>query len=584
MKKKIHYLLIICIIITTNHLSYSQCSVTAKALYQGNAFTDTVEICSGSMTLLYADANCLDTNCGAVIMQNDFNNQSLGNGWSSTLANPVFNNPCQCPFVGGLPPISCNNGVPGQAGPDGAFAWVGTTVSNERTLISQSFDLTPYLNNNNNCKINFWMMYGITSDAGSCEDPDASNEGVHLQYSINNGASWTDFSGPNQKPIGNLSPTPPYTTTSPGTGGYWIPESTSYLQIQSSLYFWNKYSVTIPQNIKTANTSFRWAQLATSSTGYDAWGIDNVLIDCSYNDVLYNWSNGTNTNQNPISPTSSGWYYIDVYDNCTSNPTHAIDSIYVKIKDVPSSNGGIISTPMYACKGSNNVEVSVTPLQNALTYSWIYSGNGATINGNSNIVYVDFNDYTTSGVFTVFAENECGSSTPIISSTLNVSQSPQAAVITQIADTLYSNTSLNNQWFSTNFGIINGAVYQSYIPYNTGAYYVKIFQNGCWSNPSNIINYISSDINNPESDEYKLMLSPNPASEILTISYVLKETTTINIYLTDLSGKEILKISKGKQNSGKYNLELKTSEIAKGIYFVNFDSEKNTLIKKLIIN
>lgn len=78
MKKKIHYLLIICIIIT-NLICYSQCSVTAKALYQGNVFTDTVEICSGSMTLLYADANCLDTNCGAVIMQNDFNNQSLGN-------------------------------------------------------------------------------------------------------------------------------------------------------------------------------------------------------------------------------------------------------------------------------------------------------------------------------------------------------------------------------------------------------------------------------------------------------------------------------------------------------------------------
>lgn len=581
MKKKIHYLLIICFIIITNHLSYSQCSVTAKALYQGNVFTDTVEICSGSMTLLYADANCLDTNCGAVIMQNDFNNMTLGNGWSSTLANPVFDNPCQCPFVSGQPQVSCA-GIPGQFGPDGAFAWVGTTASNERTLATQSFDLTPY-QNNNNCKIQFWMMFGITPNSGSCEDPDEATEGVHLQYSVNNGTTWIDFPGTNTNPVGNLSPTPPFVTTTPGSGGYWAPSSALTTQLQNTVYFWNQYKNNLPANIKTANTRFRWAQLATSSTGYDAWGIDNVLIDCSYNNVIYNWSDGTNTNQNAVYPTNSGWYYIDVYDNCTTNPIHAYDSIYIKIKESPSSNG-VITAPMFACKGSNNVEVSVTPLQNADFYHWSYSGNGATINGNSNVVYVDFNDFTTEGIFEVYAENQCGISATIYSSTLYVSQSPQAAVISQIADTLFSNASFGNHWFNTNTGVINGANNQSFIPYNTGSYYTKLFINGCWSNPSNIINYISSDINNPESDEYKLMLSPNPASEILIISYVLKETTTINISLTDLSGKEIFKISKGKQNSGKYNLELKTSEIAKGIYFVNFENEKNTLIKKLIIN
>jgi hypothetical protein len=581
MKKKIHYILIICIIITSNHLSYSQCSVTAKALYGGDVYTDTVEVCQGGSVMLFAEDSCKNPNCSGVILQSDFNNMTLGNGWSSTLANPVFNNPCQCPFVGGQPPSTCNNGVPGQAGPDGAYLWIGTTPSNERILETQFFDLTPY-QNNNNCKIQFWMMYGITPNSGSCEDPDEAAEGVHLQYSVNNGA-WTDFPGPIVYPVGNLSPTPPFITTTPGSGGYWAPKSALTAQLQSTVYFWNQYNNNLPSNIRTANTRFRWAQLATSSTGYDAWGLDNISIDCSYNNVIYNWSNGTNTNQNAVYPTNSGWYYIDVYDNCTSNPTHGYDSIYIKIKESPSSNG-VITAPMFACKGSNNVEVSVTPLQNADIYQWSYSGNGATINGNSNVVYVDFDDYTTEGYFQVYAENECGFSYYIESYELYVGQSPQAATISQIADTLYSTASFGNHWFNTNIGEINGANSQSFIPYNTGSYYTKLFINGCWSNPSNIINYITSDINNPESDEYSLMLSPNPVTVNLKISYVLKEKTFITITLTDLSGKEILKISKGKQNSGKYNLELKTSEIAKGIYLVNFESEKNTLIKKLIIN
>jgi hypothetical protein len=481
-------------------------------------------------------------------MKNNFNIQALGNGWTSTQANPVFDNPCQCPFVGGLPSVSCDTNVSGMYGPDSAFAWVGTTNSNERTLVTQSFDFTS--SQIQGCKINFWMMYGISSNNGKCEDPDAAPEGVHLQYSINNGTSWTDFPEPNQNPVGNLSPTPPFITITPGSGGYWLPSSSTTAQLQNTLYFWNMYSVTIPQYAKTSATSFRWAQLSSSLTGYDAWGIDNVLIDCSYNDVKYNWSNGINNHQNAVSPANSGWYYIDVYDNCSSNPLHDIDSIYVIVKKSPSTNG-IITTPQFACKGSQNVEVSVSPLQNASIYNWYYSGSDATINGNNNTVYVDFGNNTTSGYFTVFAENECGSSSLIFSSTLNVSQSPQPAVISQLADTLYSNNTIGNQWFSTISGIITGAVNQSFIPYNTGAYYLKIFQNGCWSIPSNIIDYISSNINSSESNEYSLTLSPNPASDKLIISYELKQTSQISISLTDISGKEILKISKGKQKNGR---------------------------------
>lgn len=580
MKIKKYYFLIICLISITNYTAYSQCFVTAKALYQGNVFTDTVEVCQGSNLMLFAEDSCKNPNCGGVILQENFNYMTLGNGWSSTLANPVFHNPCQCPFVSGQPPLSCNNGVPGQFGPDGAFAWIGTTASNERTLATQSFDLTPY-QNNSYCNIQFWMMYGITPNAGSCEDPDEYSEGVHLQYSVNNGA-WTDFPGPIVYPVGNLSPTPPFVTTTPGSGGYWEPQSALTNQLQSTVYFWNKYKNNLPANIRTANTRFRWAQLASSSTGYDAWGLDNISIDCSYNQLVYNWTNGSNTNnQNILTPSGSGWIYVDVYDNCTSNPIHGYDSIYIKIKEIPSSNG-VITAPMFACKGSDNVEVSVTPLQNADNYLWFYTGNGATINGDSNVVYVDFNNYTTGGNFGVYAQNQCGVSAIIYSSTLIVGQSPQAATISQIADTLYSTASFGNHWFNTNTGEINGANNQSFIPYNTGGYYVKLFVNGCWSNISNIIYYISSGTEDNIENITDIMVSPNPANGFINISFYTS-SSEIEISINDINGKEIDKILKQKLQQGKYAFTYQTEKLSQGIYFLNYKTDNKQITKKIII-
>lgn len=43
------------------------------------------------------------------------------------------------------------------------------------------------------------MMFGITPNSGS-KDPDEATEGVHLQYSVNNGTTWTDFPGTNINP------------------------------------------------------------------------------------------------------------------------------------------------------------------------------------------------------------------------------------------------------------------------------------------------------------------------------------------------------------------------------------------------
>lgn len=246
--------------------------------------------------------------CTSAFLFNDFNNGTIGIGWSSTQANPVFTNPCG-------------------PGPVGSHLWVGTTPSNNRTLVTNTYDLTA----GGACYIEFWMRYGLVPGNGPCEDPDAATEGVHLQYSTNNGLTWTDFPGPNLAPVGNLSTAPPFITTVPGSGGYWQPFSSSAQQQQSTLYHWNLYRCPIPAAAVTNATSFRWAQLVTSSTGFDAWGIDEVLIGCAPPNLI--WSTGNTTTTDTVAPTQSTTYWVQATDQ---NGNTVTDTVNVTVSPRPA--------------------------------------------------------------------------------------------------------------------------------------------------------------------------------------------------------------------------------------------------------
>ena len=321
----------------------AQCEIEAKVT--------PLKICYGDSVKLKSFGGC------NFLMNNDFNNQTLGVGWSSMLANPVFNNPCG-------------------PGPDAAYAWVGTTNSNQRTLTTQSYNIAI-----GGCTIDFWMRYGREQNMGTCEDPDAADEGVHLQYSAN-GGPWVDLPGPHLDPQGNNSTTPPFTTYQDGKGGYWPAVSGVSSQNASSLYFWNHYSCDVPNAASTPNTRFRWAQLATSNSGFDAWGIDVVEIVCPDTSTVYvEWLDetgntvGTGYVGGYVHPTHSQWYYVVVTDSASGFT--AIDSSYVEVDTLlkpflPRPN--ILISDQMPCQG-DSIDIAIDGvIDTNLTYVWSIEG------------------------------------------------------------------------------------------------------------------------------------------------------------------------------------------------------------------
>ena len=320
--------LLFCIFIIISMQLKAQIDVTANVLPP--------TVCPGDTVNLSA------TSTWGVIANSDFNNGTFGQGWYSTQANPVFTNPCG-------------------PGPSGAHVWVGTTPSNKRTLVTVDYDVSV-----GNCFVNWHMRYGAQKSSGACEDPDEPDEGVRLQWSTNNGSTWTNFPGPDIEPVGsNDTNTFVGNTTTPGSGGIWEPpadgtHSGNYPPSQT-IYYWHEYESDVPSIASTNSTRFRWAQLSTSNHGYDAWGIDEVEIKCpAAGNLNVSWDHGpTKLDPPAITLPSQGTtsydtcFVVTVFDTVNSatdtacvtvfpNPVASIDHHWIDSDEIVYTD---VSTP-----------------------------------------------------------------------------------------------------------------------------------------------------------------------------------------------------------------------------------------------
>lgn len=243
---------------------------------------DTLEICIGDYVELYAESNC------SFLVYDDFDAAVLDPVWSSSTT-IMFTNPCP-PL---LPPAS------------GIVCWMGSKSDSPRFIESLPLSLQSGVG----YTIDFDMKYGDHQTSVNCEDPDEPDEGVHLQYSIDGGQTWTDI---NQ----------------------WIPQST----ITGPLYTWSHYNEIVPQAAYTPTTQFRWFQGPGSSFEWDHWGIDNVEIK-GPSSITVNWSTGDATfTPPPIYPLQTT--YISCSVNDPVNGGYAIDSVLVIVNPLPLGDLG----------------------------------------------------------------------------------------------------------------------------------------------------------------------------------------------------------------------------------------------------
>lgn len=202
----------------------------------------------------------------------DFNSGSLAPGWTSSQPG-IFANPCG-PTLDGSPAM-----------------WFGN-VPTPRNVTSPSFDVS--------CGGSLCFDMDMGSDDASsiddCEEPDQPDEGVRVQYSLDDGATWIEMAY--------------YQPTTNGTGPY---------------FSWANYCIDIPPAAYSMNTKFRWEQSSSSGAIYDHWGIDNFQLfpnSCGAG-YYYLWNNQPGDQDTTVGPYTSTNYLVEytngVDDTCSIN-------------------------------------------------------------------------------------------------------------------------------------------------------------------------------------------------------------------------------------------------------------------------
>ncbi|MFH2140779.1 MAG: hypothetical protein ABIJ97_00045, partial [Bacteroidota bacterium] len=284
----------------------AQCGVTAAV--------NVHNICLGDCVNLSATGDCTE-----YLMDNDFNNGTIGTGWTSN-AGPMFTNPCPAPVDGTI------------------YLWIGPAMSQPRDLTTVPYNIST------GCQICFDMVYATQSQSSPCEGPDLPAEGVHLQYSLN-GTNWVD-----------INYWPPDNPNCSGSGGY-----------DACMTVWNNYCENVPAAAASPNTQFQWHQDQTSSNSYDHWGIDNVQIFCPPPIEDWVWNNGIQDfyfDQNPpqqCPPAVGQWIYTVTLTDGTYT---GLDTIIVNVETSPNlvinytNNLCVDATPITLTSNSGNVTFS----------------------------------------------------------------------------------------------------------------------------------------------------------------------------------------------------------------------------------
>lgn len=85
-------------------------------------------------------------------------------------------------------------------------------------------------------------------------------------------------------------------------------------------------------------------------------------------------------------------------------------------------------------------------------------------------------------------------------------------------------------------------------------------------------------------DFLNLNIYPNPVTKNSVIEFTLERNANINISLVDILGKEISTLHDGLINAGTHSMSVgEATDLAPGVYFVNFSFDTNTIFRRIVV-
>ena len=161
-------------------------------------------------------------------------------------------------------------------------------------------------------------------------------------------------------------------------------------------------------------------------------------------------------------------------------------SATVTVDPLPGAAGTITGTAS-VCQGQSGVAYSVPAITGAASYSWAYTGTGATITGTTNSVTINFATNASSGNLTVRGVNSCGNGTISSNYAITVNALPSQPVIEADGPTTFcaGEDVVLTAPLSTSYLWSTGATTRTITVTTSGNFTVQVTNaSGCQSVPS----------------------------------------------------------------------------------------------------
>lgn len=261
-----------------------------------------------TLSINCGDTVLLDPIVGSSLLGDDFNDSTLNAGWYSNQTVTYYDS------------LDC---LEDPVNDGSTFAWMGPFANQPRIFQTAEMDVA--------CggQVCFDFIMGSENQSGEpCEGPDQFDEGVALQYSIDNGNTWND--------IYYFNPD----TACCGCGG-----GGCNGEPPSPFVEWSNYCFNIPPGAQTDTTEFRFFQDQTSGTDFDHWGLDNVFFIgsvCDSGALKYSYDSGATYMSDPdtlVYPPLDTGYTLFITDTNYTDTCYA--DVFVEV-DKPE----IDATPM----------------------------------------------------------------------------------------------------------------------------------------------------------------------------------------------------------------------------------------------
>ncbi|CCG53128.1 Protein of unknown function precursor; putative adhesin [Flavobacterium indicum GPTSA100-9 = DSM 17447] len=330
-------------------------------------------ICSGNSVTLTATGAI-----GTGLLSNTFNSGTIGTGWNATPGGIIFTNVLSCEPNGLYTTKKTDNST---------YAWM-QNVAAPRVLESLNFDVS------NGGVLSFDFRAASDDNGGNGCEANDDKEGVYVQYSTNNGATWVNMKLMFPSLESNVG-----ASANIGAGTY--------------VYNWNRTTVPIPAAAQTTATKFRWYQHQSTTGSQDSWGIDDVSI-IKYNPTtltITDLSSGTVvatsaslSTSATVTPTSTRTYRATISDGTTSCT-----------KDITITvNGSTPTTIAYSApsySNSNTTIQNVTVTNGPVTGTYTATPTGLSINATTGAINPSLSSV---GIYTITVPTSCGTATTTI--------------------------------------------------------------------------------------------------------------------------------------------------------------------------